>query len=280
VYQNKKTMIYSINVKTVKSFTFLTFVCLLIANTSQAQDWEAGGWMGTAHYFGDLNPDFSLSNPELGGGLIIRYNFNKRLAVKLGGNMGSIVGNDAFSDDVFQRNRNLSFRSDIREGSLEFEFNFLTYEHGSKDNRFTPYMNAGISLFNFNPQAQYEGVWYDLQPLGTEGQFRGEEYALTQPAFVYGGGFKVDVSFEWSLNIFFSSRRLFTDYLDDVSTVYADKDDLEEVRDELSVILSDRTLNDSGQVGRQRGNSQTNDSFHFIGIGLVYNFARINCPWF
>lgn len=272
-------MIISLSTKAVKR---LLFIALLgsFATVGQAQDWEAGGWLGTSHYFGDLNPDYDLTQPELAGGVVGRYNFNKRLAVKIGANYGSIVGNDAFSDDVFQRNRNLSFRSEIVEGNLDFEFNFLTYEHGSKYNRFTPYVFAGVSLFNFNPEAQLDGEWYELQPLGTEGQFRGQEYALTQLAMNYGGGLKVDLTFDWSINIFFSSRRLFTDYLDDVSSVYPDEGDLEEAREEVSILLSNRTLNNSGLAGNQRGNAQNNDSYSFIGVGLMYNFARINCPWF
>jgi hypothetical protein len=272
-------MIISSNINTVKR---LLFILLIGCSTTflQAQDWEAGGWIGSSHYIGDLNPEINFTQPALAAGIILRYNFNKRLAVKIGGNYGNISGSDAQSDDVFQRNRNLSFRSELLEGNVNFEFNFMRYVHGSKDERFTPYVFVGASLFNFNPEAQYNGTWYELQPLGTEGQFRGDEYSLTQVALNYGGGFKFDLDFRWSMNIFVSSRRLFTDYLDDVSTVYADKDDLEEAREEISLILSDRTLNESGDFGNQRGNAQNNDAYSFFGIGLVYNFARINCPYF
>lgn len=272
-------MTISFSIKAVKKIIVIA-VFGLFTTALQAQDWEAGGWIGTSHYFGDLNPDYDFSQPELAAGIIARFNFNKRLAVKFGANYGNITGNDAMSDDVFQRNRNLSFRSELMEGNVNFEFNFLTYEHGSEYNRFTPYVFAGVSLYNFNPQAQLDGEWHDLQPLGTEGQFRGQEYNLTQIAINYGGGLKVDLTFDWSLNIFISSRRLFTDYLDDVSTIYPDKGDLEEAREGISILLSDRTLNNSGFAGNQRGDSQNEDSYSFVGIGLVYNFARINCPWF
>ncbi len=255
---------------------------LVICTTlsTQAQDWEGGLWIGTANYVGDLKPTFDLDNPGLAYGGIIRYNFDKRLALKFSGNFGSIVGNDAFSEDQFQRERNLNFESDVFDATLQFEFNFLKYIHGSEDNGFTPYLFGGISLFSFNPTTIHEGQTVDLQPLGTEGQFRGEEYALTQFAFAYGGGFKVDLSFEWSLNIEISARRLFTDYLDDVSTTYPDFEDLEEARGEVAVALSDRSFSGISEPGRQRGNSQNNDMYVFLGVGLVYNFARVNCPWF
>ena len=274
-----KEMSSLIRIELVKQALLIVALSLL-ATTSQAQNWEVGGWFGTAHYFGDLNPNFAFDQPELAGGLIARFNLNDRLAIKFGGNLGHISGNDALSDDVFQRNRNLSFRSEIKEGNLNFEFNFLKYIHGSKYHKFTPYVFVGTSLYNFNPQAQLNGEWHDLQPLGTEGQFRGSEYYLTQVAFNYGGGFKFDISYDWSVNLFISSRRLFTDYLDDVSKVYADPNDLEEIRNDLAVLLADRSLNNSGIAGNQRGNSKNNDAYAFIGIGLIYNFARLDCPWF
>lgn len=245
-----------------------------------SQSWEVGGWIGTANYQGDLNPNFTLEHPGLAAGALLRYNFNTRLSVKVSGNYGEVFGNDAFSDEVFQRERNLSFDSKIYDGTLQFEFNFLKYEHGSEDHFFTPYLFGGISIFYFNPTTTFEGKTYDLQSLGTEGQFKGDEYALTQPALAFGGGFKVDISYDWSINLELSARRLFTDYLDDVSKTYPDMDDLEEARGEVAVQLSDRSYSGISQPGRQRGNSQDRDMYFFIGLTLAYNFARINCPYF
>lgn len=262
----------------------LLSICLFIGvqTLSHAQGWEAGGWIGASYYFGDINTEYNLERPNPALGIILRYNFNDRLAFKLSGNYGSVEGDDSYSTDDFQRRRNLSFRSNILEGAAQFEFNFMKYVHGSKDENYTPYLFGGISLFHFNPKAYYEGDWVELQPLGTEGQFRGSEYMLTQPALVYGGGFKFDISYEWSINIEVSARKLFTDYLDDISTEYPDMGELEENRGILAVNLSDRSVGDIAisEPGRQRGNSQDNDMFTFVGITLAYNFAQVQCPWF
>ena len=137
-----------------------------------------------------------------------------------------------------------------------------------------------MSIFYFNPQTTLNGETYDLQPLGTEGQFQGNEYLLTQPAIAFGGGFKIDISYDWSINLELSARRLFTDYLDDVSTTYPDFDDLEEARGDIAVQLSDRSLNGISEPGRQRGNSQDRDMYFFVGFTLAYNFAQVNCPYF
>ena len=262
---------------------------LFISSTSflSAQSgWEAGGWLGAAHYFGDLNTNYKIDDPGIALGAFARYNFNNRLAFKLGANFGVISGDDADSDNTFERNRNLHFRSNIVDGLGQLEFNFLPYNHGSNDDFFTPYLFAGIAVYNYNPKAELDGEWVELAPLGTEGQFRGEEYFTLKGGMVYGGGLKISLSYEWSIEFELSSRYLFNDYLDDVSTVYPDIDDLESLRGPVAVALSDRSvelvpdvLDEAiGEPGKQRGNSNDNDFYAMFGVSVVYYFGGINCP--
>jgi hypothetical protein len=94
---------------------------------------------------------------------------------------------------------------------------------------------------------------------------------------------KWDLTADWSMNFEISSRFLFTDYLDDVSDVYPEIDDLEALRGETAVMLSDRSIPDIegiqiGEAGRQRGDSSNNDFFSYVGIGVVYYFGSIRCP--
>ena len=262
----------------------LTTLCFLSRSNAQ-EGWELGAWLGGTYYFGDLNTNFDLSLPGYAGGIIGRYNFNKRVAFKLSANYGLVRGDDAVSNNVYERARNLSFQSTILDGTGQLEFNFLPYNHGSTDEFFTPYLFAGLSIFNFNPKAEYRGELVELRPLGTEGQFKGEEYFGFSAGVVLGGGFKVDLSYEWSLNFEVSTRSTFTDYLDDVSTTYPDKSDLLRQRGELAVALSDRSIpipgvNDAqiGERGTQRGDSTTKDSYLTFGIGLLYYFGDIRCP--
>lgn len=155
----------------------------------------------------------------------------------------------------------------------------MPYMHGHRDYFFTPYVFAGPALFYFNPQAEYEGRWYKLAPMGTEGQFRGEEYNTVQAALAYGLGLKLDFSYRWSLSVELNSRRLFTDYLDDVSGTYADIRDIRSLRGDLAAALADRSGEARiGEPGRQRGNGKDNDVYLFLGIGLQYYFGEIRCP--
>ena len=124
---------------------------------SLMRGWEVGPWGGVSYYFGDLNTNTRLDRPNLAGGILARYNFNERLAFSLSGNYGRIEASDSDSRNPFELNRNLSFQSDIWEATALFEFNFLPYFHGSRDDFFTPYLFGGLSLFSFNPMAEYDG---------------------------------------------------------------------------------------------------------------------------
>lgn len=259
------------------------FVATTTATQAQMKGWEVGGWLGTSYYLGDLNTSFYLGDPNLAGGIGARYNFNDRIAVRFGLNAGQIEADDANSDNPFERARNLNFESVIYDGTLQLEFNFLPYIHGSREQFFSPYVFGGISAFYFNPTTEFDNEQVELRPLGTEGQFRGQEYYTVTGAFTYGVGFKIDLNFEWSLDIHAGFRNTFSDYLDDVSTVYPDISDLRRTRGERAVLLSDRSILPAGaeprdREGEQRGDSTDKDKYFFFGIGLNYYFGDIRCP--
>ena len=260
----------------------LFFGCFFVfgAIESHAQKgWEVGGWLGMSHYFGDLNTHFDLSKPGLALGLNARYNFNERIATKFSFSYGSIRADDADSPNSFERMRNLSFKSQILDFTPQLEFNFFPYVHGSKEYFFTPYIFAGFSVFYFNPRTELNGEWYSLKEFGTEGQNVGDEYMGVSGAFALGGGFKWDISSELSINIELGIRKVFTDYIDDVSQIYPDMFQLAQTRGQIAVDLSDRSgVNGIGDAGRQRGNSKDNDTYSFIGISIMKYFGRLECP--
>ncbi len=269
----------------VKRLFFITIILILATTTWAQRGWEAGGWLGAAHYFGDLNTNYSLNDLGVAGGAIVRYNFNERLSFRFGANYAQLKAYDSDSKNAYERARNLHFKSDVVDGLLALEFNFLPYLHGHNEFYFTPYIYAGLAAVYYNPKAEYNDEWVDLRPLGTEGQFKGEEYFSVAGGLAFGVGFKFDLSYQWSVNIELSARSLFTDYLDDVSTVYPDKSDLLRSRGETAVALSDRSilvpeLSDAtlGRAGQQRGESNNNDQYAFLSVGLVYYFGDLRCP--
>lgn len=276
-------------IKELNLKNLLTILLLSVFTSASAQmGWELGGWAGVAYYFGDLNTSFDVKHPGPAAGVMARYNFNDRLCWKLSINAGKVRADDKNSPNTFEQKRNLSFQTLIGEVTGQLEFNFLPYNHGSRDEFFTPYLLGGLTVYNFNPKAEYQGELVELRPLGTEGQFRGEEYYATQLALAVGGGFKIDLSYRWSLNIEISGRQLFTDYFDDVSGEYPDMNSLEALRGvdgPLAVALSDRSVELGidpaiGEEGRQRGNSKSNDRYVYLGLSVLYYFGDIRCPNF
>lgn len=254
-------------------------------NLRGQEGFELGGFLGASHYFGDLNTNFRLNQPGLAGMALGRYNFDDRLSIRFSGTYSRVAGNDAYSKNAWEKQRNLSFRSRILEGTAALELNFLPYIHGSRTENFTPYVVGGMSIFAYEPEALYKGTWYKLRELGTEGQFKGEEYNGTSGAWFYGFGFKFDLTAEWSLNIELANRVTWTDYLDDVSAKYPDLEDLEALRGMTAVALSDRSIEitpdqATGQRGRKRGNENDKDHFAVLSIGLVYYFGDLKCPPF
>lgn len=243
---------------------------------------EVGGGVGVSYYFGDLNTNFDLANPRPAGHLFGRFNFDERISAKLGVSYARVIGDDSRAYSNYQRTRNLDFFSDVWEGVATIEFNFLSYFHGSDRENFTPYLFAGIAGYQANPKTKLDGEIYALREFGTEGQGPGEEYALFNLGLAYGGGIKWDLSYYWSMFFEVSGRYLFSDYLDDVSTVYPDFDQLEALRGPIAVELSDRSIEgvgtNLGSTGFQRGNSKNNDSYNFALIGIAYYFGRVKCP--
>ena len=235
-------------------------------------------YTGMSFYIGDLNQTgyFRYQDPAVGAGF--RYNFNKRFAIRLNGMVDKIHANDADSPDLVQRQRNLGFRSWVEELSAQIEFNFLPFKVGS-DDIFCPYIFLGAGGFHFNPQGTLNGKWYDLQPLSTEGQGTAASpgtvrYPLQSLCLPFGMGFKWSLGKYVGIGIESGMRKTYTDYLDDVSTVYPDPSKL---GNPLSVAFSNRSLNQIkgfSYAGRQRGNSTTTDWYNFTGVVISIKLPK------
>lgn len=270
-------------------------VFFLIASVScaQAQKIEVGLLAGGSGYMGDLNSHNYQRYSHAALGALFRWNINPRNSVKLSFIHGTLQGNDATSGKPDQVERNLSFRSPINEFSAQFEFNFFRYNPLWGNEKFSPYLFTGISIFSFNPQARDSiagssgYAWYDLRDLGTEGQGRPgypNQYKLAQLAVPLGLGFKFNISRNWNLTAEMGYRFTFTDYLDDVSGTYPDPALFQNTNPpELAAAhFSDRRLTPqpTNPVGMQRGDLLKKDTYLFAVIGISYTFVSSWCPAF
>lgn len=257
----------------------LCALCFLLSASSAnlfAQTWEAGAFAGAAGYVGDLNQRELVKPSGPAGEVFVKRNFNPYLSLKLNLAYGKIAGADSTSGTQQFRDRNLSFHTPLTEFSFIGEFNFMKYTPGATDgeHRFTPYVYFGAGIVKYNPQADYQGQTYDLRRLRTEGV----GYPSNAIVIPYGAGVKYNFSGSW--NVMFSAgyRYARTDYLDDVSGLYIDKNNF---TDPVAAALSDRSGERTGVyngvTGTQRGDLRGHDSYLFMGITLSFTFLTSNC---
>ncbi|MFT5834447.1 MAG: hypothetical protein ACI97N_002086 [Cognaticolwellia sp.] len=273
----------------MKKILLITLLALTPVFAS-AQYLEGGIFVGVSGYAGDLvDKSMDLKESHLAGGILLRYNINDWVGVRGSFTYGQISGKDANSSTESRKARNLSFRSDIYEFSIIPEFNILGFN--PYDRYYSPYVFVGLGIFKFNPEAELNGQWYDLQPLGTEGQGlpgRPSQYNLTQLAIPMGVGFKYAIDEYWTVGVEFSTRYTMTDYLDDVSTTYVDRDELAITRGEIAASLANRT---GEYLGTEPVNIpdairglENSDWYGWSGFTITYNFmdgfggSSYGCP--
>nr|WP_294946026.1 DUF6089 family protein [uncultured Mucilaginibacter sp.] len=258
----------------LKFYAALLFVAL--SYTAQAQaTWEIGGMLGGAGYIGDLNPSpFKPSGGSVGA--FIKYNFNGYLAAKLNYQYGKVAGADSSSSSAQLRQRNLSFTDGLKELSLRAEFNFMRYIPDAGKNKYTPYVFLGFGTTAFAPRTMYNGTEISLRSLRTEAQTA--EYKTNTIVVPYGAGFKYNFSGKWTVAAEVGYRYTRTDFLDDVSGVYAAPGQLP---GPLSVALADRSGERTGTYigspGSQRGDFRSKDIYSFFGFTLSYTFVTEKC---
>ncbi len=287
-----------------KLITCLAIILLTTSLFSQSlpRRHEIGLFGGASYYSGDLNENAVIGELNPSFGVVYRYLYNERWAFRIHGMRGTISGDDANNKKEL-RSRNLMFRSPVTEFGVMAELNFLPFSPGDRGKNFTPYIFGGVAVFSFNPMARYEGPWsrttpgdpyvgwYELQPLGTEGQGSTEypdrqPYSLTQVSIPFGMGIKWSISPSFGIGLEWGMRKTFTDYLDDVSTTYVDPSVLSAENTEIAMFLANRSFEIGGgeehgnqypvdaakeMTGMQRGNSESDDWYSFLGITISFN---------
>ena len=255
-----------------KGIITLVFVCFGMIATAQKS--EIGGMVGTSFYMGDLNPSTLFPSFQPCGGIIYRYNFNPRWALKTNILFAEVEASDQLTNDNYARN--LSFKSPITEISAQIELNFFNLYNIPSRNHFSPYIYIGIDVFSFNPKAELNEVYYDLQSLGTEGQGIIEDfqpYNLVSLAIPFGMGIKYNAGKYVSFGLEWGMRYTFTDYLDDVGGVYFDNETLQIQKGNVVAQLADRS-DIIHTAGTQRGNETTSDWYSFAVFTATFKIGN------
>ena len=270
-------------------------------------NWEAGINFGPSFFLGDLGgnkgkgtpflKDLNLQFTNLMKGVFITAYPTDWVGIRLAAELGKLEGDDGAVntkgvDELWRKQRNLDFRTNIAEGYIALEFFPLMVFPGIRDQqpRLRPYGVIGAGLFHFNPQGSISDsggnkTWYYLHPLRTEGEGMSEypnrkEYKLTQVNIPFGAGLKYLLSDRISISTEFLYRKTFTDYIDDVSRNYIDPNNFSKYLspEDASIArrVSDKTVGiitpglTRYAPGTQRGNPKQDDAYFnfFLKIGI------------
>ena len=274
----------------------LILLGILVPSLLQAQRWHVNIFGGISNYSGDLqSKSFTLDQSYAAFGAGLQYDLTHHISVLSNISLMKVGAADKYNKPSLQF-RNLSFQTQILEWNLLGEYTFidLTKKH------FSPYVFAGVAVYHFNPYAYDSlGAKIYLHPLSTEGEGLPQypnvkQYSLVQMAIPFGVGIKLRITDNVVLAYEVGLRKLFTDYLDDVSNRYVDKTILLNARGPKAVEMAYRGGELKGgnptypAAGTQRGSPKYNDMYYFTGIKLsialvskrdgYYGRGRIDCP--
>jgi len=274
----------------IKYWQIIIFVLGMIGHV-QTQNIYAKLRGGAMYYQGDLTPQsinlsFGPANPAWGA--TVGYSLNSWKSLEVGYLKGRLSADDKYADIIGRRQRNLSFVSPVNEWAIQTSLNINHFLPSLDKYNIRFFIQYGINYFTFDPQTNYKGKWIRLQPLGTEGQFlegaNKQPYKLYSFSKILGVAIEFNISDKLLLCMEIAPRKTFTDYLDDVSDTYPGYEALINAGNNMGAKLSNRIgeYQGTGPInlpqGAQRGNSDKNDWYTFIGVSLkfdIYNFKKV-----
>lgn len=264
----------------------------LFFSLSYSQRHEIGIFIGAPNIIGDIGKDNFINPMGVSGfttkaseripfalGGIYRFNFNPHMGFRLNALYGKAIGSDLVSAENYKKERGYTYKNNIIEGSLIFEYNFFDINdfYGRKH---SPYIFAGLGAF-MHDKLLYKvdhsftrdenGVIMDPPSIYTEIQTSAEkETKFTLP---FGAGYKYKYrNFVISAEVGFRYTK--SDNLD--YSFANEKDFTFNVEPGLDLDQVE-LLNTNIIKSRQVGNTSNNDWYVFTGLTLTYTFGRPPC---
>jgi hypothetical protein len=284
-----------------KIFLFLFYLVSLQVCIGQQYNLGFGVRAGASNFLGDIGSgdlarnfvyNMELRDTRWAVGATVRYRFHPIFAVQGSFDWVRLTGEDASSDNRARLGRNLSFKNNLLHLNAKFEWypQLLSVADVGYRGRYRvdyqTYFFAGVGGVYHNPKAQYNGEKYRLRQLMTEG-VKYSPIAFTMP---FGGGFFFTYKQVHRFGFEYAWNWTFTDYLDDISTQYADPSQMSS--DPMAAILANRYedgfgIPDAVQYGpgSPRGDPTDRDNFMTMTISYSYlirtrnSLYRNNYSW-
>ena len=278
--------------------------------------WDVGIAAGTGNYLGDIGggeqtrrdfvADLHLSQTKFSGHAFARYRRGGLLAVKAQLGVVRIEDYDNLSTNLARVTRNAHFRNNIYELSLRSEVNLFSRSAITRHTSRTrvgvnSYALLGITGFLHSPQARLDrdaadyhyaqgsigtnpvlldyDQWHNLREFGTET----DTYRSGSAGFPIGLGASFIVNYSFRVGVELIWNLTLTDYLDDVSTTWANPENLSDiglilsnpsspaVAEAAGIADPDAYLNNfryDDNYSSPRGNPDRNDTYGTLQITL------------
>ncbi|UKN01576.1 DUF6089 family protein [Paracrocinitomix mangrovi] len=283
----------------------ILFIALGLSTVASAQRYNLGFGMraGVTNFLGDIGGgdearnfvyNMELADTRWAVGPFINYRFHPLFAINGSITYARLQGMDSNSENRARRGRNLNFTNDIFDISAKFEYypQILSVSdvgfRGMYQTDYQTYFFAGLGTVIHGPKGQYMGTGdkIRLRPLMTEGV----KYSPVAFQMPFGGGFffthkrqhRIGFEFQWSWT--------FTDYLDDISTVYVDPSQMS--GDPVAAMMANQYINQVGVPaaaqygpGSPRGDPTDRDNYMLMTVSYSYlirtrnGFYRRNYSW-
>ena len=256
----------------MRTFLIAFIFCPLV---SLSQDFHFSTKLGISGYQGDLQAK-PVSFAGFLGSLGVRYDLTEHFSLRSYLTLTSLSADDK-KGTTSMRDRNLNFKTKL----FDFEAGIQYSLFDMNNVWWTPYAFAGVGLFHFNPFTNdADGNKTFLQPLSTEGQgfIDGKpNYKLTQFSIPMGIGAERMLNEDMRVGLEIGYRKIFTDYLDDVSDSYVDQNALLSARGQTAVDLAYRgdeihVGSSYPAAGTNRGNPKNKDGYFYIGATFTVRF--------
>ena len=224
--------------------------------------WSLNVGMGPSRYLGDMNERVNLAHLQRGVAVSVAatYRLTDQLALRSDVQIYYIRGTQKNTHLDYN---NLSFRSVNPDLSIGVQYDLWPSQ--DRNHSIIPYGIAGVGLTYMTPKAAYSGATYSLAPLRTEDV----TYNRLPLILRYGVGVPLLSAYRLKGTIEATYTHVMSDYLDDVITVFPDRNRMKPVAASLSHRgVQVGTL--PNPSGAKRGNPKRNDGYLIVSCRLIY----------
>ena len=261
-----------------------TFILAALLNPIHSQyNFDIGLNFGGTGFLGDVGGtgevakgfigDIVLKQTNITTGIYGRYKINSKMHVNSGINYVKISGDDANSAGP-RGWRNLRFQNQIFELNSCLEYTFFKINDLGGTGRYRTSLNlyafVGSSVFYHNPKGTFLDNanspikdWESLRSLKTEGQ--ATPYSQISFSTPYGIGAIIKTATFYKFGIYFRYMKNYTDYLDDISTIYAQDPSEENIANQYN---GPEDQIGSFSIGQSRGNPENFDDIFMLNISF------------